>query len=70
MLDHALAPSPSHPLTPSSPAADRQPLLLSAEDLAAQLQISLRSVRRLDLEGKLPEPVHVGRACRWRGTTG
>ena len=49
------------------PAGDRQPLLLTAEDLAAELQVSLRSVRRLDLEGKLPEPVHVGgRLLRWR----
>ena len=54
-------------LVPNRPPADgHPPLLLTAEDVGRELQVSLRTVRRLDMEGKLPEPVHVGRAVRWR----
>jgi excisionase family DNA binding protein len=41
------------------------PLVLSAGDLARELGISTRTIRRLDLEGKLPAPVRIGRAVRW-----
>ena len=57
------------PLTPiqarSEPPEAAPPLMLSAEDLASELGISVRTVRRLDLEGKLPAPVRIGRAVRW-----
>jgi len=66
MPDHALTPSPDHAVTPSSPAGDRQPLLLTAEQLGVELGLSLRTVRRLDQRGELPRPVTVGRAIRWR----
>ena len=42
------------------------PALMTAVDLARELQVSLRTVRRMDLEGHIPQPVHVGRAVRWR----
>lgn len=41
------------------------PLLLSPADLARELGLSTRTVRRLDLEGRLPAPVRIGRAVRW-----
>lgn len=41
-------------------------LLLSPKNLAFELGVSARTVRRLDMQGKLPMPIHVGRAVRWR----
>ncbi|MHC4178534.1 MAG: helix-turn-helix transcriptional regulator [Planctomycetota bacterium] len=41
-------------------------VLLSAVDLAREFRISPRTIRRLDLQGKLPRPIRVGRAVRWR----
>ena len=40
--------------------------LLSAEDLARELGFSVRTIRRLDESGRLPRPVRIGRAVRWR----
>jgi excisionase family DNA binding protein len=40
--------------------------LLSAEDLARELGFTLRTIRRLDSAGRLPRPVRIGRAVRWR----
>ncbi len=50
---------------PQSDRPEPAPLLLSAADLAKQLGVSVRTIRRLDLEGKLPAPVKIGRAVRW-----
>ena len=44
----------------------REPLALSAVELARLLGVSLRHVRRLDSAGKLPKPIRLGRAVRWR----
>jgi len=41
-------------------------LLLDAEALARELNLSLRTIRRLDLTGAIPRSVRVGRAVRWR----
>lgn len=54
----------AEPAQPESASADIR--LLSAEDLAREIGCSVRSVRRLDQEGRLPRPVHVGRMVRWR----
>ena len=40
--------------------------LLSAKTLAKMLSLSARTVWRLRSSGKLPEPVKVGGAIRWR----
>ena len=40
-------------------------LAMSAADLAARLEVSLRHLRRLDSAGKLPRPVRLGRSVRW-----
>ena len=48
------------------PSTGEGVLLLSAADLADVLGVSLRTVRRLDSYGKLPRPVRLGRAVRWR----
>ena len=40
-------------------------LAMSAADLAARLEVSLRHLRRLDSAGKLPKPVRLGRSVRW-----
>jgi excisionase family DNA binding protein len=58
-----LVPSPSS--ASANVAATNNPLMISADDLARELGISTRTVRRLDLEGKLPGPVRIGRAVRW-----
>ncbi len=41
------------------------PLMLTAADVARELGLSLRTVRRLDEAGKLPQPRRFGRAVRW-----
>jgi prophage regulatory protein len=41
-------------------------LLIDATGLARLLGLSLRTVRRLDCSGKLPRPVRIGGAVRWR----
>jgi predicted DNA-binding transcriptional regulator AlpA len=43
-----------------------RPLLLNAAELANFLSISIRHVRRLNSSAKLPQPVKVGQATRWR----
>lgn len=40
--------------------------LLSLKRLAGLLELSDRQTRRLHLAGKLPEPLRIGRAVRWR----
>ena len=55
------------PMPPDpSPAAKSPPLLLTAADVAGLLAVSLRTVRRLDITGRLPAPLTIGRAVRWR----
>jgi len=44
----------------------REVLLIDAGGLAELLGLSLRTVRRLDCSGKLPRPVRIGGAVRWR----
>jgi len=42
-----------------------QPILIGADELAAMLSLSTRTVRRHDSAGKIPRPLHVGGAVRW-----
>lgn len=41
-------------------------LLLSAQTLAQRLAVSVRTLWRLRSSGKLPEPIRLGGAVRWR----
>jgi excisionase family DNA binding protein len=41
------------------------PILLSVQDLAALLNISVRTVWRQDSSGQMPRPVRIGRTVRW-----
>jgi excisionase family DNA binding protein len=45
----------------------RQPeRLLTVEDIAEKLALSVRQIRRLDAAGKLPQPIRsLGRGKRW-----
>ena len=47
-------------------AATYKMLAVDAKRLAELLAVSLRTVRRLDSAGKLPRPVRIGGAVRWR----
>jgi excisionase family DNA binding protein len=40
-------------------------VMLNAEQFAKLLGVSSRHVRRLVDEGKAPQPVRLGRSCRW-----
>jgi excisionase family DNA binding protein len=40
-------------------------MTMTVEDLARELQVSVKTVRRHDIEGKLPEPLRIGRQLRW-----
>jgi predicted DNA-binding transcriptional regulator AlpA len=43
------------------------PALMTSVDLAGELQISERTIRRLEITGKIgPRPVNIGRAVRYR----
>jgi predicted DNA-binding transcriptional regulator AlpA len=39
--------------------------LINAKELAAMLQVSLRTIRSWDASGRLPQPVRVGSCVRW-----
>lgn len=43
-----------------------QPILITADDLAAMLKVSTRTLWRLLAKGELPEPVRIGGSTRWR----
>lgn len=45
--------------------ADADLQMLTAEDVASALQISVRGVWRLVSSGRLPAPNYVGRLARW-----
>lgn len=45
-----------------------QPTLLSIADLATLLGVSSRHVERMDVSGRMPAPVRLGRSKRWRRT--
>jgi len=49
----------------NDPAADTA-VLLTAADVARLLAVTVRHVRALDSSGRLPRPVRLGRAVRWR----
>jgi predicted DNA-binding transcriptional regulator AlpA len=49
-----------------SAPSDTPSLLLSARMLAKRLAVSVRTLWRLRSSGKLPEPVRLGGAVRWR----
>lgn len=57
---------PFGPTTTAVAAAGEPPFLLTAEDVARYLQISIRSVFRLKSLGLLPRPVAVLGSVRWR----
>lgn len=38
---------------------------LSASQVARQLNVSIRHIRRMDAAGRLPRPVRFGRCVRW-----
>jgi prophage regulatory protein len=43
----------------------QEALAISARDLAAMLNVSLRQVWRLNSAGKLPRPIRLGGSVRW-----
>ena len=45
--------------------SQQPPLAISAGQLAAQLGVSLRHVRRADSAGLVPKPIRIGRSVRW-----
>jgi predicted DNA-binding transcriptional regulator AlpA len=40
--------------------------LVDANELAVLFGVAVRTIRRLDSAGKLPKPVKIGGAVRWR----
>jgi excisionase family DNA binding protein len=49
-----------------APASPSEPLLITAEEFAELMQVSVRSVWRLRSAGEIPEPVRIGGTIRWR----
>ena len=45
---------------------ERTAVLIPAEEVAAMLGVSERTLWRLLSAGKLPQPVRIGRSTRWR----
>ena len=60
----AALPADDRPADGNRPAVE--PLLVSANDLAKLLRLSLRSIRGMDRAGKLPKPLRVGGSVRWK----
>lgn len=50
----------------SSNDPPEQPVLLTTAEVARLLRVSVSTVRRLALTGRMPPPVRVGRGVRWR----
>ncbi len=48
-------------VAPASP----EPLLITAEEFAELMQISVRTLWRLRSAGQVPEPVRIGGTVRW-----
>jgi predicted DNA-binding transcriptional regulator AlpA len=48
------------------PSAEDGPLLITAAALAGLLNISTRSLWRLNSAGLVPQPVRLGNSVRWR----
>jgi excisionase family DNA binding protein len=42
------------------------PLMMTADEIAQSLQLSVRTIWRLKAKGDLPKAVKVGRAVRWK----
>jgi excisionase family DNA binding protein len=40
--------------------------LLTADELASLYGVTVRTIRNLATQGKLPKPIRVGRSVRWR----
>jgi len=40
-------------------------MMMTADELARELQVSLRTLRSWNEEGRIPEPAKIGRAVRW-----
>jgi predicted DNA-binding transcriptional regulator AlpA len=55
-------------LAPGSTAASNAPAceLLTAADLCSLLKLDARTLRVLRHEGRVPEPIKLGRSLRWR----
>lgn len=53
------------PGEPMSTATTTQPLAVSARQLAAMLDLSVRTIRTMDAAGKLPRGIRLGRSVRW-----
>jgi len=55
-------------LAPGSTAASNAPTceLLTAADLCSLLKLDARTLRVLRHEGRVPEPIKLGRSLRWR----
>ncbi len=50
----------------SQPTEAGDPCLIAAADLARLLDISTRALWRLRSAGRLPQPIRLGGAVRWR----
>lgn len=48
------------------PSASSEPLLITAQEFADLMQLSVRSLWRLSSAGQIPEPVRIGGSVRWR----
>jgi excisionase family DNA binding protein len=59
--------APADDRTTATEAAPAAPALMTSAELSAELQISERTVRRLEITGKIgPAPINIGRAVRYR----
>ncbi len=52
-------------MTTNDQKIKREPLAISGSELAKQVGVSLRHIRRMDVMGKIPRPVRIGNAVRW-----
>lgn len=58
--------SPSVSLGATAPVFGDGTQLVTVDQVARTLGLSVRTVRRMDSAGKLPAPVRVGGSVRWR----
>jgi excisionase family DNA binding protein len=66
--DRGAAPYSRIPNEPGSSErlAAAEPMLATAQDVAKLLKVSMRTLWRLRSAGRLPSPIKIGAAVRWR----
>jgi predicted DNA-binding transcriptional regulator AlpA len=63
--EQLLFPGIDIPQAPPTDAGESTPLAYNAADVARELRVSVKTVRRWDAAGLIPRPLKIGHCVRW-----